>query len=153
MDNIKFSRPVEETVSSFHLSHVRSLIKDPGRWGGATNKVPANADASLWDRAAGQVMVTLPGGRVSWAVAFEALTRDEVPSRRLTHGLLDGVTYWFRCSAAQGRYDDLPCYRAYFRHDGTWFFFYTRGAALPFGALVGFSKTTGRSTLDFARAA
>lgn len=142
MEQVNFSRTINGGVSSFHLAHVRSLLNKPKNRGGATNRVPENASRTYSDRVAGHVMVILPGGRRSWAGVFEALTADEVPAGRLAHGVLDNVTYWFRCSPPQGRRGDLPCHRAYFLHRGKWLFFFTDGEALPFGAVVEFSPSS-----------
>lgn len=137
MDNIKPFRPGSETVSSFHLSHVRSLIRSHGAGGDAID--PGSNEAGGDDRVAGQVTVRLPGGRVSRALAYEAPACEDLPSRRLAHGVLNGTTYWFRCADAPGVREDFPCFRAYFGHEGAWFFFSTQGAVLPFGAEVNFS--------------
>jgi hypothetical protein len=143
MEQINISRRINGGSSSFHLSHVRSLLNKPKNLGGATNRVPENASRAYSDRIAGHVMVVLPCGRTSWASAFEALTPEEVPAGRVAHGVLDGLTYWFRCSPPQGRRGEMPCHRAYFLHEGKWLFFFTDAEALPFGAVVEFSRSAG----------
>ncbi|WP_233886737.1 hypothetical protein [Paraburkholderia flagellata] len=155
MDNIKPFSPGSRAVQSFHLAHVRSLIRCPGAGGDAIDPVPNNTDRTRGNRVAGHVTVLLPGGRVSRALAFESTAGDVVPSRHFAHGVLNGITYWFRCSDAPGARDDAPCFRAYFDREGAWFFFYTQDCALPFGAEVGFSETENahRATWDIASAA
>jgi hypothetical protein len=134
--------PRHADVPSFHLSHVRSLLRAAEfAFGGATDHVPSNTERTYCDRVRGHVTVILPGGEVGTARAFEALSVDEVPSSRIAHGVLDGTTYWFRCGPPQGRHGEMPRHRAYFEHAGTWLFFYTEGAILPFGANVNFSAT------------
>jgi hypothetical protein len=86
------------------------------------------------------VTVILPGGEVSTARAFEALCVSEVPQSTLAHAVLGDTTYWFRCSSAHVRPNDMPGYRAYFLYEGKWLFFYTEGATLPFGAVVQYSE-------------
>ncbi|WP_322028839.1 hypothetical protein [Paraburkholderia sp. J76] len=140
MDNIQPFRQGSKAMPSFHLAHVRSLIRCPATGGDAIDPAPNNTNLAMQARIAGEVTVLLPGGRVSRAVAFESSARDEVPSHRVAHGVLNGVTYWFRCSDAPGVRDDLPCFRAYFDCDGAWFFFYTQDCALPFGAEVSFVR-------------
>jgi hypothetical protein len=130
-----------DAASSFHLSHVRSLLRNADfAFGGATDHVPFNTERTYGDRVRGHVTVVLPGGEAATARAFEALSVDEVPSSRIAHGVLNDATYWFRCAPAQGRHGELPRHRAYFEHAGAWLFFYTEGAALPFGAVVNFSE-------------
>jgi hypothetical protein len=153
MEQVIFSSTIADAVSSFHLTHVRSLLNEPKNRGGATNRVPENARRIYSDRVAGHVMVILPGGRTSWAGVFEALTPDEVPAGRVAHGVLDGVTYWFRCSPPQGRRGDVPCHRAYFLRQGKWLFFFTDGEVLPFGAIVEFSQSFDQASGETARAA
>lgn len=130
-----------DVAPSFHLSHVRSLLRNPVfAFGGATNDVPFNTERTYGDRVRSYVTVILPGGEAATARAFEALRVDEVPSSRIAHGVFNGTTYWFHCAPAQGRHGELPRHRAYFEHAGTWLFFYTEGAVLPFGAVVNFSE-------------
>lgn len=137
---VNFSRHAD-AVTSFHLSHVRSLLRNADfAFGGATDDVPFNTERTYGDRVRGHVTVILPGGEVATARAFEALCTDEVPSSRLAHGVLNDATYWFRCGPAQRRHGELSRHRAYFEHSGTWHFFYTEGTALPFGATVNFSE-------------
>lgn len=140
MESLYSSRAIAKAASSFHLAHVRSLLNKPKNRGRATNRVPENAMRTYSDRVAGHVKVILPGGEMSWACVFEALTPNEVPADRVAHAVLDGVTYWFRCSPPQGKRGDMPCHRAYFLHQGKWLFFFTDGDALPFGAVVAFSQ-------------
>ena len=142
MDNIKPFSPGSRAVPSFHLAHVRSLIRCPGAGGDAIDPVPNNTERICGNRVAGQVTVLLPGGRVSRALAFESPAGDVVPAHHFAHGVLNGITYWFRCSDAAGVRDDSPCFRAYFVREGAWFFFYTQDCALPFGAEVSFSGNT-----------
>ena len=144
MEHVSFSRPVADAASSFHLAHVRSLLNKPKTRGGATTRVPENASRTYSDRVAGHVTVILPSGETSWARVFEALVPDEVPAARVAHGVLDGVTYWFRCSPPQGERGGVPCHRAYFLHEAKWLFFFTDGDALPFGAVVEFSQSVGK---------
>ncbi|QGZ58911.1 hypothetical protein [Paraburkholderia acidiphila] len=139
MDTIQPFRSGSKATPSFHLAHVRSLIRCPGTGGDAVDPARNNMALNYEDRVAGEVSVILPGGRASHALAFESPACDEVPSHRLAHGVLNGITYWFRCSDAPGVRDDAPCFRAYFDCEGTWFFFYTQDCALPFGAEVSFS--------------
>jgi hypothetical protein len=145
-------RSGKETASSFHLSHVRSLIRDRGESGGATNQVPKEVLSIHENRVAGEVAVLLPCGAVSYAVAFEAPARDDVPSRHFAHGVLNGVTYWFRCADTRAGQADASCFRAYFAHEGKWFFFHTQGAALPFGAEVNFSVSETWATQSASQA-
>ncbi|MEM5314613.1 hypothetical protein [Paraburkholderia sp. JHI869] len=153
MDNIKPFRPGSKATPSFHLAHVRSLIRSPGTGGDAIDPAPNHAQSTSENRVAGQVTVLLPGGRESRALAFESPTHDEVPSHRFAHGVLDGVTYWFRCAEAPGVRDDSPCFRTYFDREGAWFFFYTQDRALPFGAEVSFSWNIHQATWSVASAA
>ncbi|WP_321963445.1 hypothetical protein [Paraburkholderia sp. J7] len=153
MDNIKPFRPGSKASPSFHLAHVRSLIQCPGTGGDAIDPAPNSTTRICEDRVAGEVTVLLPGGRVSRALAFESPACDEVPSHRFSHGVLNGITYWFRCSDAPGVRDDSPCFRAYFDREGAWFFFYTQDCALPFGAEVSFSGNCHRATWSVASAA
>jgi hypothetical protein len=153
MEQVNSSRTIANAMSSFHLAHVRSLLKKPKNRGGATDRVPENARRTYSDRVAGHVMVVLPGGGTSRAKVFEALTPDEVPAVRVAHGVLDGVTYWFRCSPPQGKRGDVPCHRAYFLCQGKWLFFFTDGEALPFGAVVEFSRSVGEAGGEMASAA
>lgn len=143
MEQVSTSRTIANAASSFHLTHVRSLLNKPKIRGGATNRVPENASRTYSDRVAGHVLVVLPGGETSSACAFEALTPGEVPADRVAHGVLDGVTYWFRCSPPQGKRGDMPCHRAYFLYQGKWLFFFTDRDALPFGAVVEFTRFAG----------
>jgi hypothetical protein len=145
-------RSGKETASSFHLPHVRSLIRDRGESGGATNQVPEEVLSTRETRIAGEVAVLLPCGAVSYADAFEAPAHDDVPSRHFAHGVLNGFTYWFRCATARAEQTDVSCFRAYFAHAGKWFFFHTQGAALPFGAEVSFSASENRATQRAAQA-
>lgn len=146
-----------DVPSSFHLSHVRSLLRnDAFAFGGATDNVPFNTERTYGDRVRGHVTVVLPCGEVATARAFESMTVDEVPSSRLAHCVLNGVTYWFRCAPAQGKPGELPRHRAYFEHQGTWLFFYTEGAALQFGAEVNFTeavRTTATNPVDISKLA
>lgn len=103
MEQVDFAHTIADAVSSFHVAHIRSLLNQRKHRGGATNHVPENARRTYLDRVAGHVMVILPEGRMSWAAVFEALTPEEVPSARVAHGVLDGVTYWFRCSPLRAR--------------------------------------------------
>lgn len=143
MEQFNASRNVAHAVSSFHLTHVRSLLNKPNKRGGATNRVPENAGRTYSDRVAGHVTVVLPGGETSRASVFEALTPAEVPAERVAHGVLDGLTYWFRCSPPQGKRGDVPCHRAYFLSRGKWLFFFTDRDVLPFGAVVEFVEFKG----------
>lgn len=153
MDNIQPFRPGSKATPSFHLAHVRSLIRCPGTGGDAVDPAPNDTASSCDDRVAGEVTVLLPGGRVSRALAFESPACDEVPSQRLAHGVLNGITYWFRCSDAPGVRDDSPCFRAYFDREGVWFFFHTQDRTLPFGAEVSFSGYAREATWSVASAA
>jgi hypothetical protein len=125
---------------TFHLPLVRSLLR-PSIFGGATNKIPRNAERCYGDRVRGYVTVILPGGAISTGRAFEALCDSEVPESCLAHATLGSATYWFRCSPAHHRPNDMPAHRAYFLHEGKWLFFYTEGTSLPFGAVVHYSKS------------
>ncbi|MCP3709855.1 hypothetical protein M3I54_23215 [Paraburkholderia sp. CNPSo 3274] len=153
MANIKPFRPGSKAIPSFHLAHVRSLIWHPGTGGDAIDPAPNNTAPSCEDRVAGQVTVLLPGGRVSRALAYQSPACEKVPSHRLAHGVLDGITYWFRCSDAPEVRDDSTCFRAHFAREGAWFFFYTQDCALPFGAEVSFSEYAHRATWSVASAA
>lgn len=153
MENIKPFRPGSKATPSFHLAHVHSLIRCPAAGGDAIDPAPNKTAPNYEDRAAGQVAVLLPGGRVSRALAYPSPAGEEVPSHRLAHGVLDGITYWFRCSDAPEVRDDSPCFRAFFAREGAWFFFYTQDCALPFGAEVSFSEYTHRATWSVASAA
>ncbi|MCX5539163.1 hypothetical protein M3A49_06580 [Paraburkholderia sp. CNPSo 3076] len=148
MENIKPLRPGSKAIPSFHLAHVRSLIRCPGTGGNAIDPAPNNTAPTCEARVAGQVTVLLPSGNVSRALAFQSPACDEVPSHRLAHGVLDGTTYWFRCSDAPDVRGDSPCFRAYFAREGAWFFFYTQDCALPFGSEVSFSEGSHRADME-----
>jgi hypothetical protein len=139
METIIDSHRATGAGHTFHLARVQSLLR-PGVFGGATNRIPFNAERCYSDRVRGYVTVILPGGAISTARAFEALCASEVPQSTLAHAMLGDATYWFRCSPAHLRPNDMPGYRAYFLHEGKWLFFYTEGATLPFGAVVNYSK-------------
>ncbi|WP_062123716.1 hypothetical protein [Paraburkholderia monticola] len=134
----------EKAVSQFHLAHVQSLLRATDS-GHATNEIPAQAEQTYRDRVRGHVTVALPGGEISTARAFEALCAAELPERHLAHAVLNGATHWFPCSAEEPcTCSSTPRYRAYFRHDGHWLFFFTQDAPLPFGSVVSFSKSSAR---------
>lgn len=128
-------------AQSFHLTHVRSLLR-PITAGRASSRLPSQAEPTYRNRARGTVTVVLPGGDVSTTRAFEALCEAEVPQRHLAHAVLNGSTHWFPCSEAEHcPHSNVVCFRAHFRHGGKWLFFFTEGAPLPFGAVVSFSKS------------
>ncbi|BFG75602.1 hypothetical protein PTKU46_36350 [Paraburkholderia terrae] len=105
-------------------------------YGCATDKIPSDDQRVYASRVHGQVNVALPGGFVSHAPAFEALSVAEVPHEHYTLAELDNEMYWFHCSEAQASRGDRPCYRAYFSYRGKWLFFYTHGDRLPFNAMI-----------------
>jgi hypothetical protein len=107
-------------------------------YGAATDVVPPSTERSYKSRVRGHILVTLPGGHVSSARAFEKLERDSVPKRITVTGALDGMPYRFHCSRNPGQ-GKVMSYCNYFEDGGKWLFFYTNEANLPEGASVEFT--------------